>query len=255
MISVPELLERYKDSPFVVLSDFDGTISTEDSNDHVIDKFGMGEAKRRILWDKVVTGDDCFRDAFRVSLQSVRDNLTFQECVDILSKGCQIKLDPGFLTFYEWCRAQTPAVPVIVVSSGMEPIIRGIFSNLLGKKEADEIDIVSNDVSLGSGPHDWEIVYRHPESGFGHDKSLAILPFKELPHRPTLFFCGDGISDMSAAQHADCLFVKNKEGNDLATYCTNQGFPFKLFDTFEYVLKDVQDVIGGRKTAEEVMKS
>lgn len=32
---------------------------------------------------------------------------------------------------------------------------------------------------------------------------------------------------MSAAQHADVLFVKNKEGNDLADYCKDKGYPFK----------------------------
>ena len=75
-----------------------------------------------------------------------------------------IKLDPGFLPFYQWCRAQSPPIPVIVVSSGMEPIIRGILAELIGEEEAKIIDIVANDVDLGNGPHDWKITYRHPES-------------------------------------------------------------------------------------------
>lgn len=37
-----------------------------------------------------------------------------------------------------------------------------------------------------------------PDSGYGHDKSRAILPYKELPDPPTLFFFGDGISGMCA---------------------------------------------------------
>jgi hypothetical protein len=32
--------------------------------------------------------------------------------------------------------------------------------------------------------------------------------YKELPHKPTIFFCGDGVSDLSAAKAADLLFVK-----------------------------------------------
>jgi 2-hydroxy-3-keto-5-methylthiopentenyl-1-phosphate phosphatase len=31
-------------------------------------------------------------------------------------------------------------------------------------------------------------------SGYGHDKSKAILPYRDLAHKPTLFFCGDGVS-------------------------------------------------------------
>jgi 2-hydroxy-3-keto-5-methylthiopentenyl-1-phosphate phosphatase len=50
--------------------------------------------------------------------------------------------------------------------------------------------------------------FRHPESGFGHDKSRATAPYRDLAHRPTIFFCGDGVSDLSAAKAADLLFVK-----------------------------------------------
>jgi 2-hydroxy-3-keto-5-methylthiopentenyl-1-phosphate phosphatase len=32
------------------------------------------------------------------------------------------------------------------------------------------------------------------DSGYGHDKSKAILPYRDLAHKPTLFFCGDGVS-------------------------------------------------------------
>ena len=33
-----------------------------------------------------------------------------------------------------------------------------------------------------------------PFSEYGHDKSRAILPYRELPNPPTLFFFGDGVS-------------------------------------------------------------
>ena len=31
-------------------------------------------------------------------------------------------------------------------------------------------------------------------SGFGHDKSQAILPYRALPNPPLIFFFGDGVS-------------------------------------------------------------
>ena len=34
-------------------------------------------------------------------------------------------------------------------------------------------------------------------SGFGHDKSQAILPYRKLPNPPTLFFFGDGVSGLT----------------------------------------------------------
>ena len=51
-------------------------------------------------------------------------------------------------------------------------------------------------------------------SGFGHDKSLTIRPYANLPadKRPTLFYAGDGVSDLSAARETDLLFAKKGHG-------------------------------------------
>ena len=51
-------------------------------------------------------------------------------------------------------------------------------------------------------------------SGFGHDKSLAIRPYRHLPadQRPTMFYAGDGVSDLSAASETDLLFAKKGQG-------------------------------------------
>jgi 2-hydroxy-3-keto-5-methylthiopentenyl-1-phosphate phosphatase len=87
----------------------------------------------------------------------------------------------------------------------MMPTIRAVLSNLLPAEDANSIDIIANEVKYTDPEQkgdEWEIVYRHPESHYGHDKSKAILPYKDLEDRPTLFFCGDGVSGMS---HSSCL--------------------------------------------------
>ena len=60
---------------------------------------------------------------------------------------------------------------------------------------------------------------------------------------------------MSAAKHADVLFVKQKgDGeNDLATYCTRQGIRHILFSQFSEALPIVQSVVNGEKSADEVL--
>lgn len=52
-------------------------------------------------------------------------------------------------------------------------------------------------------------------SDFGHDKSLEIRPYKQLPEgeRPVMFYAGDGVSDLSAAKETDLLFAKKNMGN------------------------------------------
>lgn len=107
-------------------------------------------------------------------------------CIDIV-------LDPGFKTFFRWCREN--GVPVIIVSScvtsprsarttstrhdaylfvpfscgfvsGMAPIIRAVLTNLISAEEASSINIIANDVEFTDEAKEgktWEIVYRHPE--------------------------------------------------------------------------------------------
>ncbi|CAL1698945.1 unnamed protein product [Somion occarium] len=208
----------HQDKKFVVLSDWDGTITNRDSNDYMTDHLGYGQEKRRQGNLEILSGRVTFRDAFKEMLDSVVANgHRFDECAEVLKQN--ITLDVGFRDFYDYC--QEHDVPVVIISSGMAPLIRAVLSKLIGNEEAKNIEIVANDADVREDGS-WSIKYRHPTSGFGHDKSQAILPYRRLPNAPTVFFFGDGVSDMSAARHADLLFVKKKPGadNDLAAYCT-----------------------------------
>ncbi|KAF7324038.1 hypothetical protein MKEN_00626000 [Mycena kentingensis (nom. inval.)] len=271
----------YKDKRFVVLSDWDGTITTQDSNDYMTDNLGFGKDLRRAGNLEILAGRDTFRDGFRKMLQSIVANgHSFETCKEELRKN--IKLDSGFKEFHAWC--STNDIPVVIVSrcvvrgahvrphqqpdwldwpdgvlpdltrSGMAPIIRAVLGSLVGDAVADTIDIIANDVEVAEDGK-WEIKFRHPSSGFGHDKSRAILPYKDLEAPPLLFFFGDGVSDMSAARHADVLFVKQKPDgeNDLAVYCVREGIPHILFSDFTEALEVVRSVVSGERTKEEVL--
>ena len=141
----------------------------------------------------------------------------YPECIKVLIEN--IKLDPTFKEFYQWTRENN--VPVVVLSSGMVPIIRGLLVHLVGS-EANDIEIISNNVQDRPGKSQeqedgWDVKF-HDDSDFGHDKSLAIRPyvkhFAERPNeaRPTMFYAGDGVSDLSAAQETDLLFAKKGHG-------------------------------------------
>ncbi|KAI9431951.1 HAD-like domain-containing protein [Lactarius indigo] len=238
----------HKDKKFVVLSDWDGTITTYDSNDYMTDFLGYGKEKRREGNLEILAGRVTFRDAFREMLESVSKNgHSFEECKQVLKDN--IKLDSGFKEFFQYCKSQD--IPVIIVSSGMEPLIRAILSNLVGD-DANDIEIISNSVEVHKDGS-WNIKYRHPSSGYGHDKSQAILPYRNLTNPPLLFFFGDGVSDLSAAKHADVLFVKEKSDgeNDLATYCKRESISHVLFPDFSKALPVVRSIVEGAKTPEE----
>lgn len=138
----------------------------------------------------------------------------FNECIATLQKN--MKLDPHFLEFYNWSKENN--VPIVVLSSGMKPIIRALFASFLGEAPDDHLQIVANDVESRDGKDinsegGWQIKY-HDESHFGHDKSREIKPYAALPDdvRPTLLYAGDGVSDLSAASETDLLFAKKGKG-------------------------------------------
>ncbi|MBW0478494.1 hypothetical protein O181_018209 [Austropuccinia psidii MF-1] len=245
----------HKDAKFIVFSDFDGTITTEDSNDHMTDNLGFGYKRRRELNIDILEERVGFKQAFQEMLDSVSSKHSFDECREIVKRN--IKLDEGFKDIFNW--AKSANVPVVIVSSGMTPIIRAIFENLVGKEDADLIEIIANDLdtSKGSGPGQWTIKFRHPESAFGHDKDRCISPYRFLSPKPTIFFCGDGVSDLSAAKSSDCLFVKIKEGsgNDLAKHCERESIPHVKFGSFLQVKDIVQSVVEGNKKVQDVLKA
>lgn len=75
----------------------------------------------------------------------------------------------------------------------MEQVIRTVLENLLDPEDANRMEIIANKAIVHPDGK-FDIEFRHPESGYGHDKSKALRVYRELSPRPTIFFCGDGVS-------------------------------------------------------------
>lgn len=197
----------------------------------------------------------------------------YNECIDQLRKN--MRLDPHFVEFYNWSKENN--VPIVVLSSGMIPIIRALFESLLGNTPDDHLHIVANDVESRDGKDintegGWQIKY-HDDSHFGHDKSLEIKPYAALPDgvRPTLLYAGDGVSDLSAAAETDLLFAKKGNGErvrdhclplydsnsipDLVTFCERKGMPFTVFENWSSILATTKDILSGKVTAKQVAQN
>ncbi|KAL2215974.1 putative phosphoserine phosphatase [Thermoascus aurantiacus ATCC 26904] len=243
-------LPYLKTKPKIIFfTDFDGTITLKDSNDYMTDNLGYGQEKRRQGNIAVLEGRATFRDAFRDMLDSVKT--PFNECIRILKEN--MELDPYFVDFYNWAKENN--VPIVVLSSGMAPVISALLETLLGHKP-ENLTIVANDVESRDGKDintegGWQIKYRD-DSHFGHDKSLEIKPYAALPdgERPILLYAGDGVSDLSAARETDLLFAK--KGKDLVTYCEREGIPFTVFEDWSSILATTKDIHSGKVTVKKV---
>ena len=245
----------------IFFTDFDGTITLQDTNDFITDNYGMGGDKREAIMREILDDKVTFRDGFQDMLDTW--NMPFSRVLQILSEN--IKLDPHFKDFMTWARAND--VPVVVLSSGMIPVLRMLLKQLVGEELIKDIEIIANDTrtippknSLNEA-NGWTIKF-HDDSGFGHDKSLTIRPYAEaiakLPdsEKPTLLYAGDGVSDLSAARETDLLFAK--EGKDLVTWCEREGIPFTTFRDWSTILQETKDIYEGKKSvrgiAEEGLK-
>ncbi|KAF2459084.1 HAD-like domain-containing protein [Lineolata rhizophorae] len=245
-------LPAMKTNPkFIFFTDFDGTITTQDSNDYMTDNIGYGRQKRRQGNIDTLEGKITFRDSFKGMMDSV--NKPYNECIDFLVQN--IKLDPYFNEFFKWSLKNN--VPVVVLSSGMEPIIKAILKNLIGP-DYDKMQVVGNNVKARPGKSineegGWELDF-HDDSGFGHDKSLTLRPYAQLPQdqRPTMFYAGDGVSDLSAAKETDLLFAK--KGHDLVTYCVKEDVPFTIFEDWRSILEKVKEIAAGKTTVQDAAK-
>lgn len=241
-------IEQNLKAPAILFTDWDGTVTMQDSNDLMTEELGFGLEQRLDVNEKILTGELNFRDGFRLMLDSIKK--PFGECIEFLLH--HIKLDPGFRKTFEWCQAK--GIPVIVISSGMEPIIEALLTKLVGADAAQSIQIVSNGVKIHED-RSWEIIYLHPESGFGHDKARSIAPYSKYPkgERPVMFYAGDGVSDLSAAKECDMLFAKR--GKDLIRYCERERIPYTQFGDYEDILDGMKLVVDGKKTVEELIEN
>lgn len=234
------------DPKFIFFTDFDGTITLQDSNDFMTDNIGYGQEKRRQGNIACLNNEVTFRDSFRDMMDSV--TRPYDQCIQYLVDN--IKLDPGFADFYQWSLQNN--IPVVVLSSGMEPIIKALLEKLVGP-DASKMQVLGNYVGARPGKSineegGWEILFKHPESGFGHDKSVELRKYSSLPEdvRPIMFYAGDGVSDLSAARETDLLFAK--KGHDLISYCAREDVPFTVFEDWSNILAKCKEIVEGKTT-------
>jgi 2,3-diketo-5-methylthio-1-phosphopentane phosphatase len=143
---------------FIFFTDFDGTITLQDSNDFMTDNIGYGQEKRRAGNIACLNNEITFRDSFRDMMDSVTK--PYDQCIQYLVDN--IKLDPGFKAFFEWSLENN--IPVVVLSSGMEPIIRALLEKLVGPS-ASKMQVLGNSVGPREGKSindegGWQILFK-----------------------------------------------------------------------------------------------
>jgi len=177
----------------IIFSDFDGTITRADVAEAILQRF-TGDAWWAVE-EEYRRGDIGSREALVRQFALVKAGK-----LEVLSFAETIPLDPGFMRFQEYCKAE--CIPLVVLSEGLRPYIERILAvNGVGGQ-----CVVANGARFsGDG---MEIIFGHPNEDCpdcGTCKAAVI----DLYPSARKVYVGDGYSDMCAAGHADVLFVKS----------------------------------------------
>ena len=199
---------------WAVFVDFDGTISDLDTFDVLVEHFAG-----RAAWDATQRGLDdgtmSLRDVLALQASYVRAPY---DDVSAFLRG-RVRLDPAFAGFAKWCAER--AIPLTVVSSGIERIIRDRLVDL----DLGTLPVVANGIE--ADPAGWRIVFRDPVPN-GTDKAAVVRAAASAGTRTA--FVGDGRSDYAAALAADVRFARRDF--PLAAHLRQRGIAFTPFDSF-----------------------
>ncbi len=207
-------------SDFLILCDFDGTVSTKDTvnrlvRDHIVDPEWRFHVKR------YMRGEIGSREVYEAVGPAMRmDRAEFHEFVQ-----SHAELDPAFPSFLQWARDL--GIDVKIVSDGFDATIHALFE----KHGIDGIEIFANrlefldDSRLSlTSPH-W-----NAECGTcGTCKQDIVQRFRSRYN--TIILIGDGESDRHAAEEADVVVALK----DLFIYCARRGIPAIRTDGFHEI--------------------
>lgn len=198
-----------------VYCDFDGTISTIDVTDAVLERYAPPEWRDiERAWE---AGRVDARQCMDAQIQLIHTGI--EEICKFLDT---IEIDPAFPDFVAWCSAN--CMGVTVVSDGIDLFIRRVLSN----HGLGHLKVVANRLRVEQKEDGSR--YRL-ETPFAHSRcssGAGVCKCAVVQAQPCHMYIGDGRSDFCVSANADMLFAKDK----LAAHCERRSIAFFSYSTF-----------------------
>ena len=202
-----------------VYCDFDGTITTLDATDAVLDAFALPAWRDwEARWAKdEITSQECLARQIEL-IQADRDTL--------IEFAANLPIDEGFLTLTQRCAEQ--GVPLTIVSDGIDLLVEAV----LRRHGLLHLSVFSNHLRWdgdGRPTLSFPFAEKTCESGAGTCKCTLTRPTDPRSARPV--YIGDGRSDQCVAGKIQTVFAKGS----LRQWCERTGIPCIPFDTLAEV--------------------
>lgn len=214
----------------LIISDFDGTVSSRDTNTHIARTLSPGVVAA--LDGRLAARELTVRDVLGAEFGHVTASLD-----EVVSLAIEVPLREGFTEFLD--AADAAGHRVVLLSSGFRQIIEPMLAHA---GVAGRVPLIANDIEFtGSGASiTWrdlpacaicgEACKRH-EVGLLRD---GLLMTGE-PHEDVVFI-GDGLSDRCGADVADRIFARDS----LADWLDTQGVAWEAWNTFHDIVRELE---------------
>jgi len=203
---------------FFVTVDFDGTITSEDITDAVIETFARpGWEKYEALWREGLIGSrECLENQMAL-IDSPLDSVL--EHVD------RFTIDNAFNNFLTLLNKFH--IPFAIISDGF----RIFIERLLRNRGLEGLPVYANQLKEKNGTLDAIFPYSFEGCSSGLCKCEVT---KKISGGRSIIHIGDGMSDFCVSKKAAYVFAKGK----LAGFCENNGIPYTHFRDF----KDIENI-------------
>ena len=205
--------------------DFDGTITKNDVIDMILERFAKPE------WKKIEKDWSQGRIGSRECLEK-QMRLVQASPADLKKLVSEVELDVTFISFLK--KTKKLSVPVIIVSDGLDWVIREVLKNNFQKSPEliSEMEIYSNrldwkkngvGISFPNGP-----VCAHACANCKERIMKNLSAADDF-----VVFVGDGLSDRTAAGAATLTFAKN----ELLGFCEQNKIKHRRYTNFNDISK------------------
>ncbi len=207
---------------WIILCDFDDTISIGDVTDRLLERFGQAG------WDELETA---WKLGEIGSLACLAGQVALLEAspAELDAAIAEIAIDPAFPAFV--AAAAAAQISLTVVSDGLDYAIYAI----LARYGLDHLPVVANHL-VPATERGWHLKFPHAKplcrTGSGACKCAAGERLASLDGPRKILLIGDGSSDFCLADRVDFVFAKHS----LTAYCREHGIAHRVIPDFEHAL-------------------
>ena len=212
-----------KNSKIAVLSDFDGTITTNNVLNSLYGKFAPPSYRETLeRWNRgeISTMEEIETvfatiSASRVEMESFLDS---------------VELDPGFPSLLNYCLEA--GIKFVIVSDGLVWYIEYIMRH----QEIQEVEeVYACEIHFDQGGYRFSYPWFDPSTPMRSvSKSTIVRDYQSWGYK--VVFIGDGVSDFEAAQVADIVYARDV----LLDYTKDHGIQAREFSNMGDIIGDLE---------------